>query len=241
MKTWPAAGDVARLIARYERSGRCAGAEVQEVSTVAPAAPATDAAPVTDVDVAHRGRDDGRDLLGMWWNDHVEANEMVELLETGMVPACAGCLQQHLANSKLAGERLELDSIAEAENKMSELSAFLTAILEAAAEEKAKLEADLSAVRAARPEAKDAIAKATALMEIEAAAFSKESADLKTNIAAVSKATDVIAKGIGNTFVQTSSANVSRSFAADKAGMLGANSQELLGFLSGAREPQGWE
>jgi len=124
----------------------------------------------------------------------------------------------------------ELDaSIEAAETKVEAMEAAL----KGSTERKAQTEADLKEHQSSRAEAEDTMATATALREKAASEFSQEEADLKTNIAAVAKAVDALEKGAAGAFLQTTAANLVRSFAMEKANLPDSTRQELLSFLSG--------
>jgi len=124
----------------------------------------------------------------------------------------------------------ELDASVEAAEQKIEAT---EAALKGSTERKAQTEADLKEHQSSRAEAEDTMATATALREKAASEFSQEEADLKTNIAALAKAVDALEKGAAGAFLQTTAANLVRSFAMEKANLPDSTRQELLSFLSG--------
>jgi peptidoglycan hydrolase CwlO-like protein len=96
---------------------------------------------------------------------------------------------------------------------------------------KKQLEAELKAAKESRTEAKETIAEATALREKEAAAYAKVKADSEANIGALSKAIPAIEKGMGDSFLQTSDANVLRRLSVS-ADMNSVDRDLLASFLS---------
>merc|ERR1719476_278489 len=123
-------------------------------------------------------------------------------------------------------------SIEASKNKIASLESQLKGALA----EKQQQEAALVEHQNSRKEAKKAMADATALREKEAAAFAKEKSDSNTNLAALDKAIPAIENGMSGAFLQSSSANVVRRFAMEKAELPDQARQELLAFLSGAQE-----
>merc|ERR1712032_695351 len=79
---------------------------------------------------------------------------------------------------------------------------------------KAQLALDIPAHKKERDEAKQAMKEATALREKEAKAFAEESLELGQNMDAARKAIAALEKGAYGAFLQTSAANVLRSYMA---------------------------
>ncbi|CAK0855898.1 unnamed protein product [Prorocentrum cordatum] len=101
-------------------------------------------------------------------------------------------------------------------------------------EKKGATDAALKEHTASRAEAKDQMAKATALRTQQSTAFMKLKSDADTNISAIAAAVAAIEKGMGASFLQSSSANLIRTYAMEKANMRDADRQHLLAFLSSA-------
>merc|ERR1719343_926566 len=99
---------------------------------------------------------------------------------------------------------------------------------------KGATDAALKEHTASRAEAKDQMAKATALRKTQNTGFMKLKSDADTNISAIAAAVAAIEKGMGASFLQSSSANLLRTYAMEKANMPDADRQTLLSFLSGA-------
>jgi len=118
-------------------------------------------------------------------------------------------------------------SIADAEAK---IGALPSQIEEAEANLK-QLKADVKQAQDDRSSAKSAMAEATAIRAKEAASFAKETGDLKTNIAALTKAVTALEKGMAGAFLQTTDAQVLRSFVVN-AQMNDADRDDLTAFLS---------
>ncbi|CAK0899797.1 unnamed protein product [Prorocentrum cordatum] len=100
-------------------------------------------------------------------------------------------------------------------------------------EKKAATDAALKEHTASRAEAKDQMAKATALRNAQSTAFMKLKSDADTNVSALAAAVAAIEKGMGASFLQSSSANLIKTYAMEKANMPDADRQNLLAFLSG--------
>merc|ERR1719313_920694 len=119
-------------------------------------------------------------------------------------------------------------SIADAEEKIGQV----TADIEAGEAEVKQLKADLKQHQADRAAAKAAMAEATKIREKEAADFAALKAEADANIAAATKATAAISKGMSGSFLQTTAAQVLRSFVMAKNDMTDYDREELTAFLS---------
>jgi len=118
-------------------------------------------------------------------------------------------------------------SIADAEAKGPELAAAI----EEATGKLTQLKEDVKAHQADRAAAKTAMAEATAVREKEAAAFAEATGDLKTNLAGLGKAIAAIEQGMAG-FLQTGTASLLKKIVMSKDGMLDADRQDVLSFLS---------
>jgi hypothetical protein len=136
--------------------------------------------------------------------------------------------QKYMCYCKSSGEELS-SSVAAASTKVPMLEASITA----ASGKKAQLEGDLKSHQMDRGAAKKAMAEATAIREKEKAAFDKALAENKVNLVAAKKAAIAVDKGMAGSFLQTVEAKNLRAFVSGQQGILNADRQELLAFLSG--------
>jgi len=123
-------------------------------------------------------------------------------------------------------------SIADSEAKIEALDSTIKEL----SEKKAATEAALKEHTASRAEAKEAMSKATALRDTESKAALKFKSDSDVNISAIAAAVKAIEKGMAGSFLQTSSANMLRQYAMERATMSDSDRQALLSFLSGSSD-----
>jgi len=119
-------------------------------------------------------------------------------------------------------------SIADAEAKTPQV----TADIEAGESEVKQLKLDLKSHQTDRAAAKAAMAEAKNIREKEAATFADLKSEADANIAAATKATEAISKGMDGAFLQTSAAQVLRSFVMAKNNIEDYQREELTAFLS---------
>eukprot|EP00446_Apocalathium_sp_SHHI-4_P030508 CAMPEP_0177237196 /NCGR_PEP_ID=MMETSP0367-20130122/45858_1 /TAXON_ID=447022 ORGANISM="Scrippsiella hangoei-like, Strain SHHI-4" /NCGR_SAMPLE_ID=MMETSP0367 /ASSEMBLY_ACC=CAM_ASM_000362 /LENGTH=187 /DNA_ID=CAMNT_0018688155 /DNA_START=15 /DNA_END=575 /DNA_ORIENTATION=- len=120
-------------------------------------------------------------------------------------------------------------SIADAEAKMPEVTAEITA-----SEEKlVQSQADLQQAQADRAAAEEAMKEASGIREKEAVAFAAVKTEAGTNTVAIAKAIAALEKGMAGSFLQTETAQVIRNLANDdKIDMAESDRQDLVAFLS---------
>merc|ERR1719223_1684583 len=80
------------------------------------------------------------------------------------------------------------------------------------------------------------MAEATSLRDKEKAAFDSEKSESETNVAGIAKATAAIEKGMGDSFLQTSTANLLRKVVMNDMKLQDADRQDLMAFLSSSSD-----
>jgi septal ring factor EnvC (AmiA/AmiB activator) len=119
-------------------------------------------------------------------------------------------------------------SIADAEAKGPELQSAI----EEGESKLAQMKEDIKNHQADRAAAKEAMAEATGVREKERAAFESATSDLKTNTAAMAKAIAAIEKGMGESFLQTTTASVLKKIIMNDSKIQDADRQDVMAFLT---------
>jgi len=134
---------------------------------------------------------------------------------------------EYMCYCKKAGKELT-DTVAAAEAKVPDLQSAI----EAASSKKSQLEEEIKSKRADREAAQKTMSEATSLRTKSKAAFDKEIAEARTNYDALKKAVSSLSKGMGSGFLQTSAAQTLRAAVSNEQGVMEADREFVLEFLS---------
>mmetsp|Transcript_60008 Transcript_60008/g.127085 ORF Transcript_60008/g.127085 Transcript_60008/m.127085 type:complete len:242 (+) Transcript_60008:123-848(+) len=110
--------------------------------------------------------------------------------------------------------------------------------IEAAISKQEQLKKELTAHKADREQAEQAVKEASTLRENEKAAFDKTYAESKANIGSLTIAIAALEKGTGTSFLQSDAANHIKDMAANSESLSESDRNMLITFLSGGESDE---